>query len=167
MQQVPVSDLMRLCPAAIISQTSFVREAAESLVVNNLNVLVVQNGEGRVVGVLPEATVIRHLMQTNSRDEVVSHLMSRHVETVRSDADLNSVLHLFRSSCHSVVPIVDVSDVFVGLLHRNDVVRHLLSEGSSSLNSRDTGENRKPHFLRRPKAEAESRKPRRPGNSIE
>lgn len=166
MQQVPVSQLMRLCPAAMICQTSLVRDAAESLVVNNLTVLVVQDGDGQVVGVLPEATVIRHLMQTSLRDEVVGHLMSRHVETVRADADLNSVLHLFRSSCHSVVPIVDTDGVFVGLLNRSDVVRHLLTEGSSSVDAGEAaGERRKPHFMQC--GNMESRKPQPPSNATD
>lgn len=157
MQQVPVSDLTRQCPEAFICETALVRQAAELLVVHNLTVLIVQNTDGGVVGVLPEATIIRHLMQTTHRDEIVARLMSRHVETVRAEADLSSVLHLFRSSCHAVVPVVDGTGLYVGILHRSDVVRHLLTEINERVDSSRTmpesTQGRKPHFFKRPEAQ--------------
>ena len=97
MKPLRVQELMRKCQAAVIADTALLRQAAETLVVNNLSVLIAIGQDGSISGLIPEAAIIRHLMGTSNRSETVSPILSRHVESVRPEADLNSVLHLFRS----------------------------------------------------------------------
>ena len=148
MKPLRVQELMRECQAAVIADTALLRQAAETLVVNNLSVLIAIGQDGSISGLIPEAAIIRHLMGTSNRSETVSPILSRHVESVRPEADLNSVLHLFRSSCHSVIPGVNIDRHVVGLLHRSDVVRMLL-ENTTTDQNQPTGPQQKPHFMGR------------------
>lgn len=155
MQQIAVSELMRICPAAVISESLRLRDAAELLVVHNLTLLVVQDSEGHITGVIPEAAVIRQLMQTSDQDELVRHTISRNVDSVRAEACLDTVLHLFRSSCNAIVPVVGEDNIVVGMLYRTDVVGYLLSD-TGSIHKPNTGEQQKPHFMNRPNTQKQS-----------
>ena len=146
MKPLRVDELMRECQTAVISESTLLRQAAETLVVNNLSVLIATSPDGALVGLVPEASIVRHLMATPNRSETVSAILSRHVETVRPDADINSVLHLFRSSCHAVIPVVDKINQVIGLLHRCDVVKMLL-ENTAVDNDQSGTAAKKPHFL--------------------
>lgn len=154
MQQIPVSDLMRPCAFAVVSESMRLREAAEILVLHDYPVLVAEDDSGRICGIVPESAVIRELMTNSRRDVTVASILSRHVESVRADARLTSVLHLFRESCHAVVPAVDESGHIVGLLYRHDIVRLLLSNSDADFIASESQEPRgtavqKPHFLDR------------------
>lgn len=140
---------MRESQAVIVADSTPLRQAAETLITSNNAVLVATNKDGTIAGLVPEAAIIRHLMATPNRNETITPILSRHVETVRPDANINSVLHLFRSSCHSVIPVVGAADQIVGLLYRSDVVRMLLEESSASDSESSVAERQKPHFLDR------------------
>ena len=159
MQQLPVSSLMRSCPAAVVPETTDLRNAAEILVVNDYSALVAVNEAGQMVGVVTENAVIRQLMTTSSKRQTIAPIISRHAESVRVDADLNGILHLFRSSCHGIVPVVGDKETVVGLLYRRDVVSYLLSEGSASEatdNCPKSDALSKPHFMDRSKSRTDS-----------
>ncbi|MFY9256028.1 MAG: CBS domain-containing protein [Fuerstiella sp.] len=171
MQQLPVSQLMRVCPTAVVQDSTRLREAAEILIVNDYATLIVADDAGKFLGVVPESAVIRHLMSVSNTQETILPIISRHVESVRSDADITSVLHLFRSSCHGVVPVVSEDDKVVGILHRRDIVSHLLSDVGRAENSsgdESTGQDSvtKPHFMNRP-ADRVEKQERPPSNSAE
>lgn len=159
MQQLPVSSLMRSCPDAVVPETTGLRNAAEILVVNDYSALVAVNEAGRMVGVVTENAVIRQLMTNPSKRQTIASIISHHAESVRFDADLNGILHLFRSSCHGIVPVIGDNETVVGLLHRRDVVSYLLSEGSAS-EATDNGLKSdalsKPHFMDRSKSRTNS-----------
>jgi predicted transcriptional regulator len=169
MQQLPVSELMRNCSHAVVSETIRLRDAAELLVTNGFSVLVAQNDSGQLVGVIPESAVIRELLATSSREASVSRILSRHVESVRQDANIGGILHLFRSSCHEVIPVLDLAGEIVGLLHRHDIVRMLLSDAVKP----DTGKNSggalpdgyRPHFVNRKGLPANGEKKQPPGSA--
>ena len=161
MQQTPVSDLMRDCSAAVIPANARLRDAAQILIQQDLAVLIATDTDGKIHGLVAEAAVIRHLMSHPGHDVTVEPILSRHVESVRVDTDVNKVLHLFRSACHTVIPVVDADDVVVGMLHRGDIVRALLSEAGSE-QTEDQPQTRnappRPHML-------DPRKPREDANS--
>jgi CBS domain-containing protein len=170
MQQLPVSELMRNCSHAVVSETIRLRDAAELLVTNGFSVLVVKNACGQLVGVIPESAVIRKLMATTCHDASVSQILSRHVESVRQDASIGGILHLFRSSCHEVIPVLDQAGEIVGLLHRRDIVRMLLSDAAEPTSEHNSGgalpDGYKPHFMNReglPKKTGEKKQP--PGSA--
>ncbi|APZ96309.1 HPP family protein [Fuerstiella marisgermanici] len=153
MQQQSVSDFMRESSFAIVSESIRLRDAAELLVTHNFSVLVAEDESGRMCGIVPESAVIRELMTNSDREVLVGSVLSRHVESVRSDAELTSVLHLFRSSCNSVIPVVNHDDQVVGLLHRRDIVRMLLGDAATDAKI-DAAEDlasggSKPHFMDR------------------
>ncbi len=154
MQRILVSDLMRTCSGAIVCEDTPLRTAAEILVTNDLSVLIATGSDGALVGVVPETAVIRKLLATASRDATIAEILSRHVESIRSDVSLYSVLHLFRSACHCVIPVVDHEMQIVGMLHRHDVVRLLLSE----MDDAATTATSEPHFLNSPKVRPKSPK---------
>lgn len=128
MQQLSVSALMQDCSTAVVAETALLRDAAEALVTHGYPALVVQNECGEVTGIVAESNVIRTLMTNSCRSLTVGAVQSRHVETVRESAEIRSVLHLFRSSCHAFIPVVNKDRAVVGILHRADIVRMLLSE---------------------------------------
>lgn len=161
MQQLPVSALMRVCPDAIIAEQTSLRTAAEILITQGFPALIACDEHGRLAGVVPETAVIRELMSLSSRDETVAGIVARHAESVRPDAALTSVLHLFRSSCHCVLPVIGPDSEVVGLLHRQDVVRYLLSESDETGLPANTDAahpaSRQPYFLKRAGRRSESR----------
>lgn len=153
MQQLFVSDLMRECTSILVAESLPLRSAAEILINQEDALLIACDDAGTVTGIVPESAVIRTLMTNSTNAVVVSSIMSRHVETVRSTAELRSILHLFRSACHSVIPVVDDGNHVTGLLHRSDIVRLLLSDSDSGdiseSRSRTAGEAiQQPHFMR-------------------
>ncbi len=149
-QTLLVSDLMRNCCGAIVSEDTRLRDAAEILVTNSLTVLIATDSSGGLVGVVPETAVIRRLLTTPSRTATICEILSRHVESVLPQTSLYSVLHLFRSACHCVIPVVDENRLIVGLVHRQDVVRLLLSEMDDVQTSAPFAA-AEPHFLKTPK----------------
>lgn len=146
MSQLLVRDLMRECSNALVDESITLREAAEQLLTRNVAVLIATEAEGRISGVVAEAAIIRQLIATPERESKIATILSRHVETARPDADVDSILHLFRSSCHAIVPVVGENDRVVGVVHRTDVVRMLLE---SSQHSADAGssEQSQPHLF--------------------
>lgn len=146
MQRLLVSELMRNCLEAIVSEDMPLRSAAELLVTKDLTVLIATDVTGTLSGVVPETAVIRRLLTTACREATIAEILSRHVESVRPEATVYSVLHLFRSACHSVIPVVNDQRQIEGLLHRQDVVRLLLSEMDDALESPASA----PHFLKQP-----------------
>ena len=97
--------------------------------------------------------MIRQLMVASSRDETITDILSRHVESVRPDATLDSILHLFRSSCHAVIPVIDEDRRVTGILCRQDVVRLLLTEIDDEPTPSDSPHpsGQRPHFMDRPR----------------
>ncbi len=170
MQQLRVSELMRNCPEAVVSETIRLRDAAELLVTNGFSVLVARNASRQLVGLIPESAVIRELMVTTSRDANVSQILSRHVESVRQDAKIGSILHLFRSSCHEVIPVLDHTEDIVGLLFRHDIVKMLLSDGvepgTEQTSESTLSSGHKPHFMNRGRLRVKGDQ-KKPPNSAE
>ena len=119
MSQLLVRDLMRECSDAIVDESINLREAAEQLLTQDVSVLIATGAEGHISGVVAESAIIRQLMATPDRESKIATILSRHVETVRPDAEVDSILHLFRSSCHAIVPVVGENDQVVGVVHRN------------------------------------------------
>lgn len=128
MQQPPVSDLMRDCSSALIDESMILLEAAHRLLRQDVPVLLAVDADRRLVGMVTDSAIVRHLLTQPTADSTVSAVLSRHVESVRLDASLKTVLPMFRSACHCVIPVVDEDRTVVGLLHRSDIVPLLLGQ---------------------------------------
>lgn len=123
-----VSDLVLPDDPNIVPQTVSLRTAAEHLLLSDCELLVVTDDSGRLAGVVTESGVVRSLLTAGDSGEGdLSRIVNRHVESIRSDLPLDHVLHLFRSSCYSAVPVIDADESVCGLLRRRDVMEYLLN----------------------------------------
>ena len=107
MQQRQVRDLMRIRHGHVVAESATLREVAERLIVSDCDVMAITDSQGRLTGIVCESSVVRALMSNPADSATVQSIVSRHAESVRLDACLNSVLPLFRSSANTAVPVVD------------------------------------------------------------
>ncbi|MBL8817369.1 MAG: CBS domain-containing protein [Planctomyces sp.] len=125
-QQCLVRDLMLIPRTQPVSLSCTLRKAAELLLCSDSDLLPVVTDEGRLAGIITESSVIRLLMTNPSTDVTIESIVSRHVESVLDDAPISSVKHLFRSDCHSAIPVVTHDGKVRGLLIRRHVMNVLL-----------------------------------------
>lgn len=125
-QQCLVRDLMLIPRTQPVSLSCTLRKAAELLLCSDSDLLPVITDEGRLAGIIAESSVIRLLMTNPSTDITIESIVSRHVESVLDDAPISSVKHLFRSDCHSAIPVVTHDGKVRGLLLRRHVMNVLL-----------------------------------------
>ncbi len=122
-----VSELLADEQTCVVSQTTTVRHAAEQLMLSGCELLAVTDDTGRLSGVVTESSVVRSLLNPAPDTGDLRGIVSRHIESIRADAPLDHVLHLFRSSCYSAVPVIDAHERVCGLLRRRDVMQYLLN----------------------------------------
>jgi CBS-domain-containing membrane protein len=127
MDDCRVIDLVRHDDINIVGQNSSLRQAAERFLLSDCELLAVTDEQGKLAGIVSESSVVRGLLNSASGEMHLSLLTSHHAESIRSDLPVTQVLHLFRSSCHSAIPVVDQDDCVCGLLRRRDVMQFLLS----------------------------------------
>ncbi len=127
MQPKRVQELMWSQHAAVVSLSLTVREAAERLIVSDTDLLAVRDSQGRLAGIVMESAVVRCLLATPPAGATIEPLLIRHVDFVRHDDTVSSVLHLFRSACHTAVPVVDQHQRVCGLLLRRDIMAEMLN----------------------------------------
>lgn len=126
MQQRQVRDLMRIRHGHVVPESATLREIAERLIVSDCDVMAITDSLGRLTGIVCESSVVRALMSNPADSATVQSIVSRHAESVRLDACLNSVLPLFRSSANTAIPVIDEAGRVCGLLMRRDVIGCLL-----------------------------------------
>jgi len=125
-QQRQVKDLMRIRHGHVVPETATLREVAERLIISDCDVIAVVDGQRNLIGVVCESSVVRALMANPIESATIQSIVSRHAESIRLDATLNSVLPLFRSSGNTAIPVVDDIGCVCGLLMRRDVIGSLL-----------------------------------------
>lgn len=123
----PVKRLLLRDDPNIVSQSISIRAAAERLLISGCEVLAVTDESGALSGVVTESSVVRSLLGQDGGTRPISTIVCHHVESIRDDAPLQHVLHLFRASCHSAVPVLDSENRVCGLLRRRDVMQCLLN----------------------------------------
>lgn len=128
MQPRQVSDLVRQDHKTIITAETTLREAASRLIQSESDLLAVTDDSGELVGMVNESAVVRALLGSPPAGATVESIITRHVESVRNTAKLSSVMFLFRSSCHTAIPVLDGRNRVCGLLLRRDVMADMLVE---------------------------------------
>ncbi|MEP6620758.1 MAG: CBS domain-containing protein [bacterium] len=137
-EQLTVRDVMSYQPRTI-SAESPLREAALTLVRTGLGALPVVDEEGRVLGMVSEREVIRHLLTiqaftgpdarvaspVTSVKKLVRDVMSRQVLCVAPEQPLAEVASLMSNKDVDRVPVVREGKL-VGFLTRGDIVRKLI-----------------------------------------
>jgi len=126
-QQRLVRDLMRIRHGHVVPESASLREVAERLMISDCDVIAVTDSQGKLSGAVCESSVVRALIANPPENSTIQSIVSRHVESVRVDVDLTTVIPLFRSSANTAIPVIDATGCVCGLLLRRDVIRSLLN----------------------------------------
>ena len=137
-EQLTVRDVMTDQPRTVLAETPL-KEAARTMVRAGLGALPVIDDERRVVGMVSEREVIRHLLTTQvfsgpdvrsslsplSGPRTVRDVMSRQVMCVAPEQPIAEVASLMSNKDVDRVPVVREGQL-VGFLTRGDIVRKLI-----------------------------------------
>jgi CBS domain-containing protein len=136
-EQLMVRDLMSLRPVSVQADTP-VREAALLLARRGLTALPVLGEDGRIIGLLSDRELIRHLLTNylqggaqgrsgggEAPPRLVRDVMSRQVLCVSPEQPLAEVASLMANKDVDRLPVVREGQL-VGFLTRGDIVRKLL-----------------------------------------
>jgi CBS domain-containing protein/mannitol/fructose-specific phosphotransferase system IIA component (Ntr-type) len=137
-EQLTVRDVMTDHPRTVLAETPL-KEAARTMVRAGLGALPVIDAERRVVGMVSEREVIRHLLTTQvfsgadvrsslsplSGPRTVRDVMSRQVMCVAPEQPIAEVASLMSNKDVDRVPVVREGQL-VGFLTRGDIVRKLI-----------------------------------------
>jgi CBS domain-containing protein len=146
-----VREVMNTGPVTVRPETA-VKEALRLLDEHAITSMPVVQQDGRIVGVVSEADLVRDSLPQDGRTHLLpvagdpslrvrasttAEVMNRHPVTVAGDLDLAEAVDLMTSTSVKSVPVVDDADRVVGMLSRRDVV-HLLAR-SDDVVSRELG----------------------------
>jgi CBS domain-containing protein/mannitol/fructose-specific phosphotransferase system IIA component (Ntr-type) len=137
-EQLTVRDVMTDHPRTVLAETPL-KEAARTMVRAGLGALPVIDEEHRVVGMVSEREIIRHLLTTQvftgpdvrsslsplSGPRTVRDVMSRQVMCVAPEQPIAEVASLMSNKDVDRVPVVREGQL-VGFLTRGDIVRKLI-----------------------------------------
>jgi CBS domain-containing protein len=137
-EQLTVRDVMSDHPRTVLADTPL-KEAARTLVRTGLGALPVIDDERRVLGMVSEREVIRHLLTTQvfsgadvraaatpgMTSRTVRDVMSRQVMCVAPEQPIAEVASLMSNKDVDRVPVVREGQL-VGFLTRGDIVRKLI-----------------------------------------
>ncbi len=141
-ERLSVRDIMTEQPRVVSADTPL-RQAAEDMVRAGIGGLPVVDDEGRVIGMLSERELMRHLLSAylaggtggaaassvkaapGSARRLVRDVMTRQVLCVSPDQPLAEVASIMTSKDVDRVPVVHGGQL-VGLLTRGDIVRKLI-----------------------------------------
>jgi len=117
------NDIVSLPPSATVSV------ATKLMSQQGLGAVLVQNQDGKLVGILSERDVIFAAADLGHRvfNLRIEDLMTREVKTCRSLDDVTTVLHTMNTYRIRHVPVVDGGQV-VGIVSVRDVARNELME---------------------------------------
>jgi CBS domain-containing protein len=136
-----VREVMTTGPVTARPETT-AKGALRMLDEHSITSMPVVRTDGRIVGVVSEADLVRdavprdgrtHLLPTDGDAPLqaparVGEVMNRHPLTVEANLDLADAVDLMTSTSVKSVPVVDAAERVIGMLSRRDVV-HLLARG--------------------------------------
>lgn len=137
-----VRDVMT-APAITIPADTPVKEGLKVLDEHRVTSLPVTDGEGRIVGIVSEADLLRDAVRHDDRTHMiprqdlgdhparVQDVMSTLSMTVTSGTDLSEAVDLMTSTAVKSLPVVDEGQV-VGVVSRSDIV-HLLARSDERI----------------------------------
>src|SRR4029078_11386769 len=110
-----------------------VKDALQLLDTHSITSLPVIDGDGRIVGVVSEADLLRESVPHDARTHMapmpqqllhpastVAEVMSRHTVVVSGNADLGDAVDLMTSTAVKSLPVVDEKHRPVGIISRRD-----------------------------------------------
>lgn len=124
-------------PAYSVAESAPLETALRLMATARVTGLPVVDGNGRLVGIISEADVLKADLepdpraharparkQAESAHATVGQAMTAHPHTVREDTDVAELAHTFASTHWKSVPVVR-GDVLLGVVSRSDVIRAL------------------------------------------
>lgn len=111
-----------------IAPGASVREAVDSLAVNNIGALIVIDRSGTPTGILSERDIIRRLSASHGAlDRTVADVMTSPVVSGSPEDDADNVLRTMTSRRFRHLPVVDKGEL-VGMVTIGDLVKAELNE---------------------------------------
>jgi hypothetical protein len=145
MNHLQVWELTAYQPALMVDGSAKTRDVAARFLTSDTDVLAVTDAAGRLRGVITESAVVRALLSNPSEHCSIEPYIHTSAESVREDAEISTVLGLFRVSCHSAIPVIDRDQRVCGLLYRQTVMaeflKHLSAAADSQKSSSDQNRN--------------------------
>ena len=109
--------------------TASVAEVALRLKDAAIGAVVVQDGDGRIVGILSERDVVHALVDFDSDlpTQPVAALMTREVQTCTPSDKVHEIMHQMTESRIRHLPVID-DGALAGIISIGDIVKHRLEE---------------------------------------
>lgn len=121
MPQISVHDLMLRQVATVLEDASIEDAVSVVLESRSSRVFVLSRG-GVLKGVIPEYELLKSRLCGTPGTDSVSTLTSSSVQTLSSNASIESIVGLFRDSFRSVLPVVDSRGRLIGQITRREVL---------------------------------------------
>jgi CBS domain-containing protein len=113
-------------PVLAATPRASLRDVAGQLVTNEFSGMPVAASDGRVVGVITEADVLRALLEGKKLQNLAaSDVMTGPPITVSTDTPLDDVMRILEDHRILRVPVTS-QDKLVGIISRSDVIRAIL-----------------------------------------
>ena len=107
---------------ALIGPESTVREAVETIDAAGLQIAIVADEDGRLLGTVTDGDIRRAILRGTSLDDAVAQVMNENPTTAREHDDRETLLRLMRQRNLHQIPLLDATWRVVGL----EVLDHLL-----------------------------------------
>jgi CBS domain-containing protein len=113
-----------------IGEDAPIVQAAQLLGSPHVNLVVVCNSAGAMVGVLSKTDIVKHISNCHGHACTisVSSVMSRNVITCRPDDWLHEVWSIMKTRIIQCLPVIDADTKAVGILYARDALEALLTE---------------------------------------
>jgi CBS domain-containing protein/anti-sigma regulatory factor (Ser/Thr protein kinase) len=118
-----IEDMMSTC-VITVSPEMTMREAKEIMRLKNISGMPVIDDKKKLIGIVTIADVIQAL-DDQKLDEKVKDRMTLNVCTVKPYDSINLALSLFRRYQYSRLPVVNDTNLVVGIITPNDIVKRL------------------------------------------
>lgn len=100
---------------ALIGPESTVREAVETIDAAGVQIAIVADGDGRLLGTVTDGDVRRAILRGVALDDAVAQVMNENPTTARQDDDRETLLRLMRQRKLHQIPLLDATWRVVGL----------------------------------------------------
>ncbi|HEY7608666.1 MAG TPA: CBS domain-containing protein [Alphaproteobacteria bacterium] len=117
---------------AILRPEASVAEAAELLAPRDVQIVVVCDAQGKIVGVVTDSDIVRDLARCRGTERVcapnIGALMSRNVVSCRPQDRVEQVLAVMKARGLRRIPVVDEAGGLAGLITMRDALHFLYEQ---------------------------------------
>ena len=106
---VMTSDLLDKHPELILGVTNTLRDAMESMTKSRHGIVLIIDGDRRLLGVLTDLDIRKALLQGQAMDWPVTKAMNPHPITVSAELPQEAIVNIFRETSKTHIPIIDAS----------------------------------------------------------